>query len=91
MSQMETRDPRRRAADFNAISSSSNRTFKAVAKPVVCTLPQRRHLSQPTQSIMRETFLKCALNSSFKIYLSVKFSSSKYAREKTCIGIFSSK
>ena len=29
-----------------------------------CTLPQRRHRSQPTQSIIREMFLKCALISS---------------------------
>ena len=75
-------DQRRRVADFSAISSSSNRTFKAVAKPVVCTLPQRRHLSQPTQSIMRETFLKCDLNSSFKIYSRLKFSSRKLCMEK---------
>ena len=62
----------------------------AVAKPVVCTLPQRRHLSQPTQSIMRETFLKCALNSSFKIYLYVKMSGNKiYMEKKPYIGIFS--
>ena len=31
-----------------------------------CSFPQSRHLSQPTQSMIREIFRKCALNSSYK-------------------------
>lgn len=31
-----------------------------------CSLPHNRHLSQPTQSMIRETFLKWSLNSSCK-------------------------
>jgi len=48
-------------------SSSSKRTFKAVARPVVWIFPQSLHLSHPTQSIIRVTFLKCCLISSLKI------------------------
>ena len=51
----------------NAFSSISNKTLRAVATPDVCTLPHRRHLSQPTQSIIRDTLRKCVLNSSFTI------------------------
>lgn len=53
----------------SAFSSSSKRILSAVATPVVCTLPQSLHLSHPTQSIILVTFLKCALNSSFKTYI----------------------
>jgi len=47
-------------------SSSSKRTFRAVARPVVWTFPQSLHLSHPMQSMIRLTFLKCCLNSSFR-------------------------
>lgn len=36
--------------------------------PVVCTFPHKRHLSHPTQSIIRVTLRKCVLNSSFSIW-----------------------
>lgn len=52
----------------SALSSISKSTFIAVARPVICTFPHRRHLSQPTQSIILETFRKCVLNSSLRIY-----------------------
>lgn len=42
-----------------------NRIFKAVPRPWVCSLPHRRHLSHPTQSIILVIFLKCCLNSNF--------------------------
>ena len=47
--------------------SSSKRIFKAVPYPIVCIFPHILHLSQPTQSIMAEMFLKRARNSCFKL------------------------
>jgi len=52
---------------WRAFSSSSKRIFNAVPSPVVCTFPHRRHLSQPTQSMIRVIFRKWALNSSLSI------------------------
>ena len=40
----------------------------AVPRPVVWILPHSLHLSQPTQSIIRLTFLKCCLNSSLRTW-----------------------
>ena len=36
--------------------------------PDTWSLPHSRHLSHPTQSMMRETFRKCVLNCSFRSY-----------------------
>lgn len=69
--QMNTDCPIRKKVEgthWRAFSSISNSTLRAVAKPVVWTLPHKRHLSQPTQSMIRDTLRKCCLNSSFKIY-----------------------
>ena len=52
----------------SVFSSSSKRTFIAVATPVVWILPHNLHLSQPTQSMILVTFLKWSLNSCFKTY-----------------------
>lgn len=52
------------ATHFKALSSSSNRIFKAVPMPETCSFPHKRHLSHPTQSMMRDTFLKWLLNCS---------------------------
>lgn len=52
----------------NAFSSISKRTLSAVAIPVVWILPHNLHLSHPTQSMMRVTFLKCDLNSSLSTW-----------------------
>jgi len=65
----------------SAFSSISNKIFIAVATPVVCTLPHKRHLSHPTQSMIRVTFRKCVLNSSFNIWYYF-FDSLHYPSEK---------
>lgn len=46
-----------------AFSSNENKSFRAVATPVTCVFPHSLHLSQPTQSMMRDTLRKCSLNS----------------------------
>ena len=46
-------------------SSYSNSTFSAVPYPTVCSLPQSRHLSHPTQSISLLTLRKRLRKSSF--------------------------
>lgn len=61
-------------------------------RPDVCTLPHSRHLSQPTQSMMRDTFRKWSLNSSFKTYIARSHSATlKYSCRLdiwTYVGIF---
>ena len=49
-----------------AFSSSSNRILSAVPSPETWSLPHSRHLSHPTQSMMRETLRKCDLNCSLR-------------------------
>merc|ERR1711963_618222 len=52
-------------------SSSENKIFKAVPRPVVCNLPQSLHFSQPTQSMILVMFLKWSLKSSFREIISL--------------------
>ena len=65
---MSNTNKRSKKTHSSAFSSISNRIFMAVATPVVCTFPHKRHLSHPTQSMIRVTFRKCVLNSSFRIW-----------------------
>lgn len=46
------------------VGKSENKIFSAVPIPCVCNFPHKRHLSQPTQSIIREMLKKCWRNSS---------------------------
>lgn len=57
-----------RGTYFNDLSSYENKTFNAVPKPTVWTLPQSLHFSQPTQSIILDTLRKWSLNSFLRIY-----------------------
>ena len=51
---------------FIRISSTSlERGASSLSMVITWSLPHRRHLSQPTQSMIRETFLKWSLNSSW--------------------------
>ena len=51
---------------FIRISCASlERGASSLSMVITWSLPHRRHLSQPTQSMMRETFLKWSLNSSW--------------------------
>ena len=49
--------------DSSAFSSSSNKILSAVPTPETWSLPQRRHLSHPTQSMIMDTLRNLSLNS----------------------------
>ncbi|KYM93925.1 hypothetical protein ALC62_15460 [Cyphomyrmex costatus] len=53
------------SVDSHLSNFPENNIFNAVPSPWICNLPHSLHLSHPTQSIIREIFIKCCLNSSF--------------------------
>ena len=66
----ETSSPRERRTGAGASGDASveKSSLSAVPRPVTCSLPHKRHLSHPTQSMMRDTFRKCSLNSDLMIW-----------------------